>query len=266
MCRRLRNAAGFLFLERALVLAPEQLGEVDGIDQERRETAVAGRAGNDGAREREQKPRRLDEHQQRHQLGGRILHRHDAGVGKLDHEDRILFVARVRAHGEHDLIDVGTEAARLHVGRKVDLGCLALVLALTRPDNPYLFPQLRLRRAGDVGDGHLSERLLNSALADLQKPGRALHAVQQFNTHSFRGWFTTHMARLGFKKSDTKLILDHRENRQHDTTDKHYDWEQSLPEKFAILSAWENLITGNAQSGSIHIDAQRQPTTQNYNA
>jgi hypothetical protein len=30
---------------------------------------------------------------------------------------------------------------------------------MTRPDNPYLFPQLRLRRAGDTSDGHLSERL-----------------------------------------------------------------------------------------------------------
>ena len=29
-------------------------------------------------------------------------------------------------------------------------------LALTRPDNPYLFPQLRLRHAGDAGDGPLN--------------------------------------------------------------------------------------------------------------
>lgn len=116
-------------------------------------------------------------------------------------------------------------------------------LALTRPDNPYLFPQLRLRRAEDVGNSHLSERLLNSALADLQKPGRKLHNVQQFSTHAFRGWFTTHMRRLGYPKADTKLILDHSEGRSRgDTTDEHYDWEQSFPQKFAILSAWEKLI------------------------
>jgi integrase len=116
-------------------------------------------------------------------------------------------------------------------------------LSLTRPDNPYLFPQLRLRRAGDAGDGHLSARLLNSALADLQRPGRPLHAVQQFGPHAFRGWFTTHMRRLGFPKADIKLILDHSEGRV-DVTDEHYDWEQSLLQKFEILSDWETLIEG----------------------
>ena len=115
-------------------------------------------------------------------------------------------------------------------------------MTMTRSDNPYLFPQLRLRKAGDPGDAHLSERLLNAALADLQKPGRLLHRVQHFSTHAFRGWFTTHVRRLGFSKADTKLILDHSEGRTRDTTDEHYDWEQSLPEKYRILCAWEKLI------------------------
>jgi integrase len=123
-------------------------------------------------------------------------------------------------------------------------------LAMTRPDNPYLFPQLRLRRAGDAGDAHLSERLLNAALADLQKPGRPLHAVQQFSTHAFRGWFTTHMGRLGYSKTDTKLILDHSEGRTRDTTDEHYNWEQSLPQKFKILSAWDELIGSSASQST----------------
>jgi integrase len=121
-------------------------------------------------------------------------------------------------------------------------------LALTRPDNPYLFPQLRLRRAGDAGDGHLSERLLNSALAELQKPGRPLHAVQQFSVHDFRGWFTTHMGRKGHSKADAKLVLDHSEGRTRDVTDEHYNWEQGLPEKFRILNGWQNLIE-NKSSG-----------------
>jgi integrase len=117
-------------------------------------------------------------------------------------------------------------------------------LALTRPDNPFLFPQLRLRRAGDTGDGHLSERLLNAAVSGLQKPGRPLHAAQQFSTHAFRGWFTTHTRRHGFSKRDAKLILDHSEGRHRDATDEHYDWEQSLPQKFTLLRAWENLVVG----------------------
>lgn len=117
-------------------------------------------------------------------------------------------------------------------------------LSLTRPDNPFLFPQLRLRRAGDLGNGHLSERLLNEVLARLQELGRPLHASQHFSCHAFRSWFTTHMGRLGFAKSDTKLILDHSEGRENNTTDEHYDLEQSLPKKFAILSAWGKLING----------------------
>jgi integrase len=122
-------------------------------------------------------------------------------------------------------------------------------LALSRPDNPFLFPQLRLRRSGDLGNGHLSERLLNAALAGLQKLGRPLHVSQQFNPHSFRAWFTTHMGRLGYSKSEIKTILDHSEGRQNDTTDKHYDLEQSLSQKYAILCAWEKLI--NASSSDI---------------
>lgn len=124
-------------------------------------------------------------------------------------------------------------------------------LAMTRPDNPYLFPQLRLRRAGDTGDGHLSERLLNSALAELQKPGRALHAVQQFSTHDFRSWPTTHMGRKSHSKADATLVLDHSEGRTRDVTDEHYNWEQSLPQKFAILCAWEKLILGANLTDSV---------------
>jgi integrase len=130
-------------------------------------------------------------------------------------------------------------------------------LSLTRPDNPYLFPQLRLRRAGDAGDGHLSERLLNSALADLQEPGGPMNAVQQFSPHAFRAWFRTHVVRMGYSKSKAKLILDHSEGRTQDVTDTHYDWEQSLPEKFAILSAWESLIAGTTDTAAIDITASR---------
>ena len=126
--------------------------------------------------------------------------------------------------------------------------------SLSRPDNPFLFPQLRLRRSGDLGNGHLSERLLNAALAGLQKLGRPLHAAQQFNTHSFRAWFTTHMARLGYSKSEIKIILDHSEGRQNDTTDIHYDLEQSLPKKLEILHAWQNLIDGKSASDVWPVD------------
>ena len=134
------------------------------------------------------------------------------------------------------------------------LDTLRCALSLTRPDNPFLFPQLRLRRAGDLGNGHLSERLLNAALAGLQKLGRPLHAAQRFSTHSFRAWFTTHMGRLGYSKSEIKIILDHSEGRQNDTTDMHYDLEQSLPKKLEILNAWQNLIENKSTSDAWPLD------------
>ena len=118
-------------------------------------------------------------------------------------------------------------------------------LALSVPDNPYLFPQLRLLLAADSGNGHLSERLLNSKLAELQAPGCPLHSAQQFSTHAFRSSFTTQMGQAGYSTADKKLILDHVEGRKNDVTERHYDLEQSLPVKFAMLSRWEEMIGGS---------------------
>jgi integrase len=121
-------------------------------------------------------------------------------------------------------------------------------LALSRPDNPFLFPQLRLRRAGDPGTQHMSERLLNEVLAELQLPGRRLHSSQPFSTHAFRAWFTTHMSQAGFSESQQKLVLDHAEGRTNDVTQKHYNLDLKLPEKFAMLSLWDALIDGDVAS------------------
>jgi hypothetical protein len=60
------------------------------------------------------------------------------------------------------------------------------------------------------------------------------------------------MGRLGYSKSEIKTILDHSEGRQNDTTDMHYDLEQSLPEKFGILCAWARLIAGAMDNLSTH--------------
>jgi hypothetical protein len=52
------------------------------------------------------------------------------------------------------------------------------------------------------------------------------------------------MSRCGFGNANKKLALDHRECRTHDVTEKHYDLEQSLPTKFAMLARWQELIDG----------------------
>src|SRR5215470_11308145 len=60
----LRRRGGGALLRLLLAV---QRGEVDRVDHQRREAAVARRVGEDRAREREQMPRRLD-HQQRLRL------------------------------------------------------------------------------------------------------------------------------------------------------------------------------------------------------
>jgi hypothetical protein len=54
------------------------------------------------------------------------------------------------------------------------------------------------------------------------------------------------MGRLRYSKSEIKTILDHSEGRLNNTTDMHYDLEQSLPKKREILNAWQNLIEGKS--------------------
>ncbi len=69
------------------------------------------------------------------------------------------------------------------------------------------------------------------------------------------------MGRLGYGKSEIKIILDHSEDRQNDTTDMHYDLEQSLPKKLAILNAWQNLIENRPTSGAWPLDIFGHQTT-----
>jgi hypothetical protein len=52
------------------------------------------------------------------------------------------------------------------------------------------------------------------------------------------------MGQAGYSTVDKKLIPDHVEGRKNDVTERHYDLEQSLPAKFAMLSHWETIIEG----------------------
>ena len=54
------------------------------------------------------------------------------------------------------------------------------------------------------------------------------------------------MGKEGFTTAEKKLVLDHVEGRKNDMTERHYDLEQSLSVKFAMLSRWAEIIDGTS--------------------
>src|SRR3546814_5634268 len=79
-----RRRIGLLLCRDALLV---QTAEVDRVDQQRREAAVADRIGDDLAREREQQARSLDRDQRLYVLLRHIADDADAGIGQLDRSE-----------------------------------------------------------------------------------------------------------------------------------------------------------------------------------
>lgn len=117
-----------------------------------------------------------------------------------------------------------------------------LAMELSRSDSPWLFPQTRLRQAGDAGDAHIADRTLNAQLAHLQAEGRKLHSNRPFSTHVFRASFSTHLSRLGYPAEKRRLILDHSEGRASTVEELHYNADLRMQDKAEILQAWEKFI------------------------
>ncbi len=71
--------------------------EVDRVDHQRREAAVARCIGDDGAGEGEEDPRRLDQDQRGQQVLGGVPDRHDARIVQLDHESDLIALGAPRS-------------------------------------------------------------------------------------------------------------------------------------------------------------------------
>ncbi len=113
-------------------------------------------------------------------------------------------------------------------------GIVKQAMAVGRSDSPWLFPQLRLRRAGDTGDGHMSGKELGEAMGVAGSPIRP---------HVCRRAFATHGERLlGFGKSDTKAILDHAEGLSGDVTAMHYALHDGTHFKWRLMKQWETWV------------------------
>ncbi len=107
-------------------------------------------------------------------------------------------------------------------------------MALGRADSPWLFPQLRLRRKGDAGNAHMSAKTINDALAEIGVPMRPHDARRAFGTHG--------EALLGFKRSDSKAILDHAEGLAGDVTAEHYALHDGTHFKWPLMRTWEAFV------------------------
>jgi integrase len=108
----------------------------------------------------------------------------------------------------------------------------AMALGATHSD--WLFPQLRLRRNGDSGAGHMSSNTLNDALFAAKSPFRPHDARRAFATYG--------ESLLGFKRTDTKAILDHAEGQSGDVTAQHYALHDGTHFKWDIMRQWQDWV------------------------
>lgn len=113
-------------------------------------------------------------------------------------------------------------------------GLVRLALMLRRADSPWLFPQLRLRRRGDSGDGHMAGKEVAEAMEA---------AGSTIRPHACRRAFATYgESLLGFGRSDVKAILDHAEGQSGDVTAQHYALHDGTHFKWSVMRRWESWV------------------------
>ena len=110
--------------------------EIDRVEQQRRETAIAAGIGDDLAGEGEEQARALDQHDRVDRLLGDVDQAEDAGIDQLDGEKRGFAVDGARLEAQLDLDVAVAHRPRLNAHRNADIGRRAL-----RPE--------RCRRARD---------------------------------------------------------------------------------------------------------------------
>lgn len=101
--------------------------------------------------------------------------------------------------------------------------------------SPWLFPQMRLRRAADAGTAHMS----GNVVADV------LRAASGGTTspHDLRRALATHGPDvLAMKDENTRKVLNHASG--GNVTTRHYAFHESIPDKTAVLGAWEDWLVG----------------------
>jgi integrase len=119
---------------------------------------------------------------------------------------------------------------------------------MARDDNPYLFPQLRPRKAGEPMDGHMTERRVSAVLEKMRAKGGPLAALPFVPaSHHLRRTFISVMAprmhefEVGGKRltrEDVEMIT-HADEGRDSTATSVYDQHEYLDVKLRILEAFE---------------------------
>ncbi|QEE39923.1 MULTISPECIES: integrase family protein [unclassified Methylobacterium] len=110
--------------------------------------------------------------------------------------------------------------------------------------SPYLFPQIRARKAGGPADGHISPAGINHRLLDL-----GLRA----SPHDLRRCLTnTCQRKFRMARSDVKLVIDHNEGfRSDDVLEGHYTEDDRLDLKRPVMERWFAWVEEQAAAAAL---------------
>lgn len=107
-------------------------------------------------------------------------------------------------------------------------------IALAPGGAKWLFPQTRLRRATDAGDGCISRKLV----ADAMRADGGTVAP-----HDIRRAFGTYGESLiGWSTPETKMVLDHAEGRTGDVTRESYSLHDGTHVTWSIMRKWQAWV------------------------
>ena len=109
-----------------------ELGEIDRIEQERREAPVADGVGENAAGERKQDRRAIDEQDRLQQILRNATQTEQAAIRQLDIVDDAEVAAGVGLQLQGGLVGVVPARARIHIDVDPELGILAWALQLFR--------------------------------------------------------------------------------------------------------------------------------------
>ncbi len=113
-------------------------------------------------------------------------------------------------------------------------GLVRHAMALGGASDIWLFPQLRLRRAGDAGGGHMSAKEIADAMKTAGSPVRPHACRRAFGTYGEQ--------KLGFNPWETPTILDHAEGRSGNITSEVYSLHDGTHFKWGIMKKWEEWV------------------------
>lgn len=110
----------------------------------------------------------------------------------------------------------------------------------------WLFPQQRLRRAGDRGDTHMSTRTTSRVLLDLRVSEAGLSDAPWVSTHDLRRAFVTHMKprlrELDLQPDTTIALITRSDEGRQGLDAAVYDLDPNMHDKAVVLDAWNDLL------------------------